>query len=143
MTPPKVKKVNQGKYRLKKHKYKLWDFVAFKWIAEREIGFISEVKTNREGFAIYTVRSVTRIGCIYYDLEVDDPTDPYSYISSILTESITEGEKSLLQERLRNYQTRTRVIPQTQPDRLSDKDVAELGKSIQKQKDFINHKNFW
>jgi len=143
MTPPKVKKVNQGKHRLKKHKYKLWDFVAFKWIAEREIGFISEVKTNREGFAIYTVRSVTRIGCIYYDLEVDDPTDPYSYISSILTESITEGEKSLLQERLRNYQTRTRVIPQTQPDRLSDKDVAELGKSIQKQKDFINHKNFW
>jgi len=143
MTPPKVKKVNQGKYRLKKHKYKLWDFVAFKWIAEREIGFISEVKTNREGFPIYTVRSVTRIGCIYYDLEVDDPTDPYSYISSILTESITEGEKSLLQERLRNYQTRTRVIPQTQPDRLSDKDVAELGKSIQKQKDFINHKNFW
>jgi len=53
MTLPKVRKVNQGKYRLKKHKYKVWDIVVLKWIGEREIGFISELKMNREGFASY------------------------------------------------------------------------------------------
>jgi hypothetical protein len=143
MTLPKVRKVNQGKYRLKKHKYKVWDIVVLKWIGEREIGFISELKINREGFASYTIRSVSKQGCIYYDLELDDPTDPYSYISTILTDSITNGEKTLALERLRNYQERIGVISRTQPDRLSDKDVAELAKTIQKQKDFINHKNFW
>jgi len=121
----------------------VWDIVVLKWIGEREIGFISELKINREGFASYTIRSVSKPGCIYYDLEVDDPTDPYSYISTTLTDSITNGEKTLALERLRNHQQRIGVISQTQPNRLSDKDVAELGKTIQKQKDFINHKNFW
>lgn len=116
--------------------------VAYKWIGEREIGFVSELKTNREGFATYTIRSVSKIGCIYYDMEVDDPTDPYCYISTILTQSITDGEKTLIRERINNYQTRTGFVPQTQPNRLSNKEISELDKSINKQKEFLN-KNFW
>lgn len=142
MTLPKVREVNKGKRRLKKHKYKLWDMVAYKWIGEREIGFICDLKTNREGFATYTIRSVSKIGCIYYDMEVDDPTDPYSYISSILTESITDGEKTLIRERINFYQRRIGVIPQTQPNRTSNINVSELDNAIKKQKEFLN-KNFW
>jgi hypothetical protein len=139
---PKVKNVNKGKYRLKKHKYKLWDIVVLKWIGEREIGFISELKTNREGFATYTIRSVSKQGCIYYDLEVDDPTDPYCYISIILTESITDGEKTLAKERLHSHQGRTNVVSETQPNRLSNQERSELDNQINKQKDFLDEK-FW
>jgi hypothetical protein len=139
---PKVKNVNKGKYRLKKHKYKLWDIVVFKWIGEREIGFISELKMSREGFPIYTIRSVSKQGCIYYDLEVDDPTDPYCYISTILTESITNGEKTLAAERLHSHHARTNVVSKTQPNRLSNQELSELDKQINKQKDFLDEK-FW
>lgn len=139
---PKVKNVNKGKYRLKKHKYKLWDIVVFKWIGEREVGFISDLKTNREGFPTYTIRSVSKPGCIYYDLEVDDPTDPYCYISTILTDSITDGEKTLAAERLNSHKGRTNVVSETQPKRLSNQELSELDKQINKQKDFLDEK-FW
>ena len=140
---PKVKEVNKGKRRLKKHKYKLWDTVAFKWIAEREVGFISELKTNREGYATYTIRSVTRLGCIYYDMEVDDPTDPYSYISTILTNSISDGERTLVQQRTHSYRERIGDIQKPQPKRASNINVSELDKAIKKQKAFVNGENFW
>ena len=141
-TLPKVKNVNKGKYRLKKHKYKLWDIVVLKWIGEREIGFISELKMNREGFATYTIRSVSKQACIYYDLEVDDPTDPYCYVSTILTENITDGEKTLATERIQSYKTRTNVVSETQPKRLSNDERSELDKQINKQKEFLDE-NFW
>ena len=140
---PKVKEVNKGKRRLKKHKYKLWDTVAFKWIAEREVGFISELKTNREGYATYTIRSVTRLGCIYYDMEVDDPTDPYSYISTILTNSISDGERTLVQQRTHSYRERIGDIQKPQPKRASNINVSELDKAIKKQKAFVNGEKFW
>ena len=140
---PKVKEVNKGKRRLKKHKYKLWDTVAFKWIAEREVGFISELKTNREGYATYTIRSVTRLGCIYYDMEVDDPTDPYSYISTILTNSISDGERTLVQQRTHSYRERIGDIQKPQPKRASNINVSELDKAIKKQNAFVNGENFW
>lgn len=120
----------------------MWDIVVLKWIGEREIGFISELKTNREGFATYTIRSVSKQGCIYYDLEVDDPTDPYCYISIILTESITDGEKTLAKERLHSHQGRTNVVSETQPNRLSNQERSELDNQINKQKDFLDEK-FW
>lgn len=140
---PKVKEVNKGKRRLKKHKYKLWDTVVFKWIAEREVGFISELKTNREGYATYTIRSVTRLGCIYYDMEVDDPTDPYSYISTILTNSISDGERTLVQQRTHSYRERIGDIQKPQPKRASNINVSELDKAIKKQKAFVNGEKFW
>lgn len=120
----------------------MWDIVVFKWIGEREIGFISELKMSREGFPIYTIRSVSKQGCIYYDLEVDDPTDPYCYISTILTESITNGEKTLVAERLHSHHARTNVVSKTQPNRTSNINVSELDEAIKKQKQFING-NFW
>ena len=143
MSIPKVKEVNKSKRRLKKHKYKLWDMVAFKWIAEREIGFISELKTNREGYATYTIRSVSRQGNIYYDMEVDDPTDPYSYISTILTKSISDGERTLIKQRTHSYRQRIGDIPRTQPNGTSNVDVGELDKAIKKQKAFVNGEKFW
>jgi hypothetical protein len=143
MSIPKVKEVNKGKRRLKKHKYKLWDMVAFKWIAEREIGFISELKTNREGFATYTIRSVSRQGNIYSDMEVDDPTDPYSYISTILTKSITDGERTLVQQRTTAHRQRIGDLPKPQPNGIPNVDVDELDKAIKKQKAFVNGEKFW
>lgn len=140
---PKVKEVNKGKRRLKKHKYKLWDMVAFKWIAEREVGFISELKTNRDGYATYTIRSVSRQGNIYSDMEVDDPTDPYSYISSILTKSISDGERALIEQRTHSHRERIGDIPRTQPNRISNVDAVELDKAIKKQKAFLNGEKFW
>lgn len=140
---PKVKEVNKGKRRLKKHKYKLWDMVAFKWIAEREVGFISELKTNREGYATYTIRSVSRQGNIYYDMEVDDPTDPYSYISTILTKSISDGERTLIEQRTHSYRERIGDIPRTQPKRIPNVNVRELDEAIKKQKAFVNGEKFW
>ena len=135
---PRVKNVNKGKYRLKKHKYKLWEIVVLKWIGEREIGFVSELKMNREGFASYTIRSVSKQGCIYYDLEVDDPTDPYCYISTTLTDSITNGEKTLAAERIQSFKTRTNVVSETQPKRLSNDERSELDNQINKQKEFLD-----
>ena len=143
MEIPTVRNVNKGKRRLKKHKYKLYDMVSFKWIAEREIGFICDLKTNREGYATYVVRSVTRIGNIYSDMEVDDPTDPYSYISTILTKNITDGEQALIQERIKSYRQRNGELPRTQPKRTSNVDVTELDEAIKKQKQFVNGEKFW
>jgi len=143
MSLPTVREVNKGKRRLKKHKFKLWDMVAFKWIGEREIGFISELKTNREGYATYVIRSVSRQGNIYSDMEVDDPTDPYSYISTILTKSISDGERTLIEQRTHSYRERIGDIPRTQPNGTPNVDVGELDKAIKKQKAFVNGEKFW
>ena len=114
--------------------------VAFKWYGEREIGFVSECYHNKDGWACYRVKSVTRPGCIYYDLQLDDPEDPYCYVSSILSNSLTGGEKELIKKRLERNIKINQPIKETTTETKIDK--VELKNAIQKQKDFINGK-FW
>ena len=52
---PKVRNVNKGKRRKKKHHYKIGDHIAIKWIGEKQIGVISELQTTKDGYA-YKVR---------------------------------------------------------------------------------------
>lgn len=137
---PNVRDVNKGKKRLKKHQFKPNDMVAFKWYGEREIGFVSECYHSKDGWACYRVKSVTRPGCIYYDLQLDDPEDPYCYVSSILSNSLTGGEKELIKKRLERNIKINQPLKETPTETKVDK--VELKKAIQKQKDFINGK-FW
>jgi len=150
MNLPKVRNVNKGKRRKKKHHYKVGDFVAVKWIGEKQLAVISELEYTKDKFAAYKVNSVTCVGCIYSGLELDDPNDPYCYVSSILTQSLSDGEIRRIekylenQERLRNPGKQPKVQPQ--PNRTPNKRVRKvegLDDAIKKQKAFVNGEKFW
>lgn len=87
-----VRNVNKGKRRRKKHQYTEGTPVVFKWCGDRDYGFISKLTTIKGGYATYSIRATGAIGCIYHEMELDDPNDPYSYLSSVLTKSITDKE---------------------------------------------------
>ena len=165
MELPKVKNVNKGKRHKKKHYFKVGDPIVFKWWGERDYGFVSELTTNREGYATYKVRATGRIGCIYSDLELDDPDDPYCYVSSILTNSISDRELGKIKEHKEGKHIEVKVSEpkkysksksNTNTNKPSKKVVrkrtkktvnkSELKKAVQKQKDFLNgkvDKSFW
>jgi len=91
---PNVKNVNKGKRHKKKHQFKVGTPIVFKWYGERDCGFISALTFEKvTKNAQYSIKSTGRIGCIYHTMELDDPDDPYCYISSVLTKSITANEK--------------------------------------------------
>ena len=92
MRLPTVRNVNKGKRKKKKHHYKVGDFVAVKWIGEKQLAVIDELEFTKDKIATYKVRSITCIGCSYSGLELDDPDDPYCYVSSTLTKSLSDGE---------------------------------------------------
>jgi hypothetical protein len=71
---------------------------------------------------------------------LDDPEDPYCYVSSILSNSLTGGEKELIKKRLERNIKINQPLKETPTETNVDK--VELKKAIQKQKDFINGK-FW
>jgi len=164
MELPNVKNVNKDKRKLKKHQFKVNDMVAYKWYGEREIGYISGCYVTKEGWAAYKIRSVSKPGCIYSDMELDDPDDPYCYISSVLTKSMTGGERELVLAHIEKSKKRfpqkpAEVVDTVKPivkrskpvvvdtvkpvvDSVKPIDKEELKKAVQKQKDFING-NFW
>ena len=150
MNLPKVRNVNKGKRRKKKHHYKVGDFVAVKWIGEKQLAVISELNYTNDKFASYRVNSVTCVGCSYNGLELDDPNDPYCYVSSILTKSLSDGEIRRIekylenQQRLRNPGKQSKV--ESQPNRTTVKRVRKvegLDDAIKKQKAFVNGEKFW
>ena len=164
---PAVKNVNKGKRHKKKHYFKVGDPVVFKWYAERDFGYISEL-TFEKGTknAQYSVKATGRIGCIYHTMELDDPDDPYCYISSVLTKSITENELKKIDDHKTGrhliVQSKVKVV-ETPPKKITKKatkvvakkvttpkketvNKSELKKAINKQKDFLNgnvDKSFW
>lgn len=150
MQLPKVRNVNKGKRKKKKHHYKVGDYVAIKWIGEKQLGVIDELDFTKNATATYKVRSITCVGCIYSGLELDDPEDPYCYVSSILTKSLSDGEirriekHEMERQRVRTTGQQTKV--QSQPTRTTRKrtsDLEGLEEAIKNQKDFINGKKFW
>lgn len=150
MRLPNVRNVNKGKRKKKKHHYKVGDFVAVKWIGEKQLAVIDELDTTKNGIATYKVRSISNVGCSYSGLELDDPEDPYCYVSSTLTKSLSDGEirriKTYEEERVKSrstgQQTKTKSQPNSTPNRRTQK-VEGLKEAIDKQKDFINGKKFW
>lgn len=98
---PKVHHINKGKRKKRRHLYKKFDPIVFKWIAERQIGYIDALTKDKEGVATYTVKSVTYPGITYYDLQIDDPTDEYCYIAEELTSNISIADK----EKINGYLT--------------------------------------
>ena len=162
---PNVKNVNKGKRHKKKHQFKIGTPVVFKWMGERDYGHISEL-TFEKGTknAQYSIKATGRMGCIYHTLELDDPDDPYCYVSSILTKSIPDTELQKISDHKLGKHLITVVKP-TVTKKVVKKKVAkktvtkrvakpkkesvnksELKKAINKQKDFLNgkiEKNFW
>ena len=164
MHVPNVKNVNLGKRHKKKHYFKVGDPIVFKWWGERDYGFVSQLTKNKEGYATYKVKSTGRLGCIYSDLELDDADDPYCYVSSILTKSITDVELKRIDDHKNKKHltvakpTKTSVtIKKTPPKKTvvakkvtkpkkETVNKSELKKAINKQKDFISgsvNKSFW
>ena len=150
MKIPNVRNVNKGKRKKKKHHYKVGDFVAVKWIGEKQLAVIDELDTTKNGIATYKVRSISNVGCSYSGLELDDPEDPYCYISSTLTKSLSDGEirriKAYEEERVKSRSTGQQTKAESQPNRTSNRrtqKVEGLNEAIDKQKDFINGKKFW
>ena len=150
MKIPNVRNVNKGKRKKKKHHYKVGDFVAVKWIGEKQLAVIDELDTTKNGIATYKVRSISNVGCSYSGLELDDPEDPYCYVSSILTKSLSDGEirriKTYEEERVKSRSTGQQTKVESQPNRTSNRrtqKVEGLKEAIDKQKDFINGKKFW
>jgi len=149
MRLPNVRNVNKGKRKKKKHHYKVGDFVAVKWIGEKQLAVIDELDTTKNGIATYKVRSISNVGCSYSGLELDDPEDPYCYVSSILTKSLSDGEirriKTYEEERTsRVHSLKSKVQPQ--PNRTPNKRVRKvegLDDAIKKQKAFVNGEKFW
>ena len=150
MKLPNVRNVNKGKRKKKKHHYKVGDFVAVKWIGEKQLAIITELTWSKEKNPTYKVNSVSYVGCIYSGLELDDPEDPYCYVSSTLTKSLTDGEIRRIekyletQDRLRNPTKYSEV--KSQPVRTSHKrnsDLNGLEEAIAKQKAFVNGEKFW
>ena len=159
---PSVKNVNKGKRHKKKHHFKVGDPVVFKWYAERDFGYISEL-TFEKGTknAQYSIRATGRMGCIYHTMELDDPDDPYCYISSVLTKSISDRELQKIDEHKtgKHLIVKSKDVVVKTPKPVRKKKVtkkvttkkesvskSELKKAIKKQKDFLNgktEKNFW
>jgi len=150
MKIPNVRNVNKGKRKKKKHHYKVGDFVAVKWIGEKQLAVIDELDTTKSGIATYKVRSISNVGCSYSGLELDDPEDPYCYVSSTLTKSLSDGEirriKTYEEERVKSRSTGQQTKVESQPNRTPNRrtqKVEGLKEAIDKQKDFINGKKFW
>lgn len=150
MRLPNVRNVNKGKRKKKKHHYKVGDFVAVKWIGEKQLAVIDELDTTKNGIATYKVRSISNVGCSYSGLELDDPEDPYCYVSSTLTKSLSDGEirriKTYEEERVKSRSTGQQTKVESQPNRTPNRrtqKVEGLKEAIDKQKDFINGKKFW
>ncbi len=60
-----------------------------------------------KGFkAAYDLIHESKPGCIYSDMQLDDPEDPYCYISSVLTKSMTDGERELVKKRKKKVSIR-------------------------------------
>jgi hypothetical protein len=149
MQLPKVRNVNKGKRKKKKHHYKVGDYVAIKWIGEKQLGVVDELNSTKDGIATYKIRSISRVGCSYNGLELDDPEDPYCYVSSILTKSLSDGEirriKAHEEERitrLRNLKSKVQPQPNRTPNKRVRK-VEGLDDAIKKQKAFVNGEKFW
>ena len=162
---PNVKNVNKGKRHKKKHQFKIGTPVVFKWMGERDYGHISAL-TFEKGTknAQYSIKSTGRMGCIYHTMELDDPDDPYCYVSSILTKSIpnTELQKisdhklgkhlitvvkpSVTKKVAKKKVAKKKVIKKVAKPKKESVNKSELKKAINKQKDFLNgkiEKNFW
>lgn len=160
---PSVKNVNKGKRHKKKHHFKVGDPVVFKWMGERDYGHISELTFDKgTKNAQYSIRATGRMGCIYHTMELDDPDDPYCYISSVLTKSISDRELQKIDDHKTGkhliVNSKDTVVKTSKPVRKkrvtkkvtkSKKDSvnkSELKKAINKQKDFLNgnaDKSFW
>ena len=158
---PNVKNVNKGKRHKKKHQFKIGTPVVFKWMGERDYGHISAL-TFEKGTknAQYSIKSTGHMGCIYHTMELDDPDDPYCYVSSILTKSIPDTELQKISDHKLGKHLITVVKPSVTKKVVKKKSVkkkvakpkkesvnkSELKKAINKQKDFLNgkvDKNFW
>ena len=157
---PNVKNVNKGKRHKKKHQFKIGTPVVFKWMGERDYGHISAL-TFEKGTknAQYSIKSTGRMGCIYHTMELDDPDDPYCYVSSILTKSIpnTELQKisdhklgkhliTVVKPSVTKKVAKKKVIKKVATPKKETVNKSELKKAINKQKDFLNgkiEKNFW
>lgn len=162
---PNVKNVNKGKRHKKKHQFKIGTPVVFKWMGERDYGHISAL-TFEKGTknAQYSIKSTGRMGCIYHTMELDDPDDPYCYVSSILTKSIpnTELQKisdhklgkhliTVVKPSVTKKVVKKKVVKKTVTKRVAKPkkesvNKSELKKAINKQKDFLNgnvDKSFW
>lgn len=153
---PNVKNVNKGKRHKKKHQFKVGVPIVFKWMGERDCGYISDLTFDKvTKNAHYSIKSSGRIGCIYNEMELDNPDDPLCYISSVLTKSITENDKKRISDHKLGKHL-NKII--TTPIKLVKKPIkkkvvkkksinkSELKVAIEKQKDFLNgktDKNFW
>ena len=150
MELPKVRHINKDKRKKKKHHYKEFDSVVIKFYGERHICFVEKLQFSKDKYPTYRVRSVTNPGCIYYDLELDDPDDPYCYVSSTLTKSLTDAELERIKVHANDYRARIdrkfRVENQQQSNGVVNLRVDEkqqLKKQINKQKQFVNGEKFW
>jgi hypothetical protein len=157
---PNVKNVNKGKRHKKKHQFKIGTPVVFKWMGERDYGHISEL-TFEKGTknAQYSIKSTGHMGCIYHTMELDDPDDPYCYVSSILTKSIPDTELQKISDHklgkhlitvvkpsVTKKVVKKKVIKKVAKPKKESVNKSELKKAINKQKDFLNgkvDKNFW
>lgn len=149
---PKVRHINKDNRKKRKHHYKVYDAVVIKWYTERHICFVEKLEFSKDKYPTYKVRSVTNPGCIYYDLELDDTDDAYCYVSSILTKSLTDGERKRLRDKADEYRNKVektripkknRYLPNISTA-LRVEEKQQLKKQIQKQKSFINgEKMFW
>ena len=150
MELPKVRHINKDKRKKKKHHYKEFDSVVIKFYGERHICFVEKLQFSKDKYPTYRVRSVTNPGCIYYDLELDDPDDPYCYVSSTLTKSLTDAELERIRVHANEYRTRIdrkfRVENQQQSNgvvNLRTDEKQQLKKQINKQKQFVNGEKYW
>jgi hypothetical protein len=109
METPKVRNVNTDKRRKRKHHYSQYDPIVFKWWGKREYGFVLECTMSSDGFAQYDIRSTSHIGAIYRYLELDDPIDPYCYVSSVLTKSINPQELEKIKEHIERYKRKFKI----------------------------------
>ena len=162
---PNVKNVNKGKRHKKKHQFKIGTPVVFKWYGERDYGHISALTFDKgTKNAQYSIKATGRMGCIYHTLELDDPDDPYCYVSSILTKSIPDTElqkisdpklgkhlitvvkPSVTKRVVKKKVAKKTVTKRVAKPKKESVDKSELKKAINKQKAFINgeiDKNFW
>lgn len=162
---PNVKNVNKGKRHKKKHQFKIGTPVVFKWYGERDYGHISALTFDKgTKNAHYSIKATGRMGCIYHTLELDDPDDPYCYVSSVLTKSISDNEVQKISDHIsgkhlikvttpaitktvtKKKVTKKKVTKKVAKPKKESVNKSELKKAINKQKDFLNgkiEKNFW
>jgi len=159
---PSVKNVNKGKRHKKKHHFKVGDPVVFKWMGERDYGHISELTFDKgTKNAQYSIRATGRMGCIYHTMELDDPDDPYCYISSVLTKSISDRELQKIDDHKTGKHlivnskdtvvktpkpVRKKRVTKTVTTKKESVSKSELKKAINKQKKFLRgevNKSFW